>query len=66
MEDTFQDEVHLDSFKTKQELKDKIDFYLINPEKRKEIAAAGCQFVRSFHRWEDRFKQMIDNLKLKA
>jgi len=65
MEDTFKDGIHLDSYQTKQELKDKIDYYLSHDAKRQEIAESGALFVRSYHRWQDRFKQVVDSLKLK-
>lgn len=64
MEDTFEEGVHLASYKTKEELKEKIDYYLEDMIKRKEVALAGCIRVRSFHRWSDRFKQVIDALKI--
>lgn len=65
MEDTFRQGIHLASYQTKEELKDKIDYYLANSVERNIIAKGGAVLVRSFHRWQDRLKQMIDQLKLK-
>lgn len=55
--------VHLDIYKSKQELFEKIDYYLANDEKRKEMAAAGQAEVRGKHRYSDRARAILDCLR---
>jgi Uncharacterized protein conserved in bacteria len=55
--------VHLDIYRSKQELFEKIDYYLIHAEERQAIAAAGQQEVRSKHRYTDRAQTMMNVLR---
>lgn len=49
---------HLDTFKTNDELKQKIDYYLSNKEKREEIANNGQDFVWNNCRWVNRINEL--------
>jgi hypothetical protein len=55
--------VQLDVYKSKQELFEKIDYYLANEERRREIAEAGQAEVRSKHRYSDRATTIYSSLK---
>ena len=58
----FKDGVHLKVWKDFEELKKLINYYLIHEEERKQIAAAGCQYVRTYCTWDQRMlelKQLI-------
>ena len=52
------------TFKDKKELKEKIEYYLAHQEKGREIALAGQRRVLSNHTYEDRMKEMIEQIKL--
>jgi len=54
--------VHLDVYTNKQELFEKIDYYLANDEKRREIAEAGQAEVRAKHRYSDRAHAILARL----
>lgn len=57
---------HLDTWKTLDELKDKINFYLHNNIIRSKMADAGSKHVRINHSWQKRFEifsSMIKNKK---
>lgn len=51
--------VHLDWWHTFGELKDKIDYYLINSELREQIAANGMYLVRQKHTWSCRIAEIL-------
>lgn len=51
--------VHLDTYRSKQELFEKIDYYLAHEEERETIAAAGQHEVRTMHRYVDRAQTMM-------
>jgi spore maturation protein CgeB len=43
---------HLETFATREELYEKVTYYLKNEEERKKVAAQGCSFIRSRAGWE--------------
>lgn len=61
--DFFTPGVHLDVYTSEQELFEKIDYYLANDEKRREIAAAGQEEVCNKHRYSDRARTIVECLK---
>lgn len=52
IEKDFTPGVHLDYFKNIAQLDAKIDYYLKNHQKRKQIAATGCQYVHKTYSWD--------------
>lgn len=50
---------HLDTFRDRNELKQKIDFYLENKEKRKEIASNGYNLIHNKHTYDS----MVEDIK---
>lgn len=50
---------HLDTFRDRNELKQKIDFYLENEDERKQIAKNGFDLVHSKHTYND----MVEDIK---
>lgn len=56
----FKEGVHLAIYRSKQELFEKIDYYLAHEEERKAIAAAGQHVVRTKHRYVDRAQTVMD------
>lgn len=49
----------LDTFNTYPELKEKIDYYLLNPDKAKEIAMRGMDYVRANCLWDNRVNELL-------
>jgi hypothetical protein len=54
--------VHLDVYRSRPELFEKIDYYLAHEEEREAIAAAGQREVRTRHRYADRAQAMLSVL----
>ncbi len=50
----------MDVFRSKKELKDKIEYYLKNPNERDEIAARGYEKVTKYHTYDLRMSEMLD------
>ena len=55
----------IETFKTVEECKDKIDYYLKNEVKRERIALAGKKRALRDHTYEKRFKKLLGQIKLK-
>jgi hypothetical protein len=61
----FEEDKEIVCFESLEELKDKTDFYLRNPDQRSQIAKAGYDKVtRSHHTYEDRVKTMLEKTQL--
>lgn len=58
IEEEFTPGIHLDTWKTFDDLGSKIAYYLNHEEERKRIAEEGCDFVHSNYRWANRFEQL--------
>ena len=58
IEDVFQKEIHLDTWRNFDELNGLIKFYLSDEKERLSIAEVGCNLVRENHRWVDRFAEI--------
>ncbi len=56
----FEVEKEVVTFKDKDDLRRKVEYYLENPEKREQIAQAGCNRVKKDHTLIDRMKKIID------
>lgn len=54
MDDFFSIGEHLDVFHSREELMGKVNYYLSHEEERKQIAAAGKEFVLNHHRYRHR------------
>lgn len=59
----FKKEIHLDWYDTLDELKNLIDYYLSDNEERRAVASMGSLYVRENHRWQDRFKIILEVIK---
>lgn len=59
IEQMFQRGVHLDWWHSFGELRDKIDYYLANPEIREQIAQNGMYAVRQNHTWSCRIAEVL-------
>lgn len=59
IEDVFVKGVHLDWWKTFDELIERIDFYLYNDDERAAIADMGMKYVRENHTWAERVSEMV-------
>ena len=59
----FEDGKHLVIFKDTKDLRQKIDYYLNDPEKRKEIAQNGYNYVLANHTYSHRIKRMLSVIK---
>lgn len=55
----FQEEKHFAAFSSKEELLDKIQYYLSHPKEREAIAAVGLAEVQQAHRLEQRIEQLL-------
>jgi spore maturation protein CgeB len=58
LSECFKPGTHLDTFRTVEEMKDKIEYYLTNPEKREEIARTGKEHVLKYFD----AKPLVENL----
>lgn len=64
IEEIFQKEVHCDWWKTFDELKNLIDYYLSDEKERKAVAEIGMNFVRENHTWKDRVCKIQEALQV--
>lgn len=62
----FEPEREIVTFRTRKELKEKVDFYLARPQEREEIADRAYTRVRSEHTYENRLNQLFEILNLCA
>lgn len=63
IENIFKKNVHLDWWRTFEELESLIEFWLYEEEEREAIATVGMNFVRENYRWQDCFKKFLDIIK---
>ena len=56
----------LESYKTIEELEDKVRYYLDEPEKRLDIARNGLAKVRACHTFDHRVRQIIDTMGIEV
>lgn len=63
IENIFQKEVHLDWWKTFNELESLIEFYLFEEKEREAIAQIGTNYVRENHTWAHRWKKVLEVIK---
>ena len=59
----FQIGEEIETFKTLEELKEKIKFYLENPEKRKEIAEKGYLRAHKEHTYKKRLSELVSKIE---
>ncbi len=59
----FEPGVEIESWRTPDELEDKVAYYLDNPKEREAIAQRGLSAVRDRHRMRQRVKQIIQSAK---
>ena len=60
----FEPEKDFDYFINKKQLKEKINYYLLNGEKRELIAKNGFQKILKYHTFEKRFSELFNFLNL--
>ncbi len=53
---------HLHTWKTLDELKLKVDYFLANDEERKKVALSGLNHVREHHTWTKRIERLKELL----
>ncbi len=53
----------LETFKTMEELTDKVDFYLKNDAAREKVAKQGRETVLKYHTWDHRAREFLDIVK---
>lgn len=63
VEAVFERGIHLDWWHDFNELKEKIDYYILNADEREAIAAQGHSKVIKNHTWTDRFNELSCALK---
>lgn len=56
----FEEDKEIVMFKTPEELFDKVDYYLIHDEERKEIAGRGQEKVLTHYTYEKKLKELLD------
>ncbi|MEW6235307.1 MAG: glycosyltransferase [Candidatus Omnitrophota bacterium] len=62
MEKMFRIGVELETFRTREELRQKINYYLIHEDERRTIALAGQQAVRKNHLYRQRLQRIFQNI----
>ena len=62
--DLFEPEKEIVTFRTQQELKEKVDYYLAHPEERREIADRAYARAHNEHTYEMRLQKMFETLGL--
>jgi len=60
----FEPEREIVTFRTRRELKEKVDYYLARPEERREIAARACARACRDHTYEKRLERMFEVMGL--
>ncbi len=60
--DLFEPETEIVTFRTRQELKEKVDYYLAHPEERREIAGRAYARAHREHTYEKRLQKMFEIL----
>jgi hypothetical protein len=63
VEPPFLNGVHLDRFRNKQELQEKIDYYLSHDEERERIRRQGYEFAMANHTCYNRMNYIIDKIR---
>lgn len=64
--DLFEPGREIVTFRTRRELKEKVDYYLARPEERREIAARACARAHREHTYERRLERMLEVMGLAA
>jgi spore maturation protein CgeB len=64
--DLFEPGREIVTFGTRQELKEKVDYYLAHPEERREIARRACARAHRDHTYEKRLQEMFEVVGLAA
>ena len=62
IEDYFEIDKEIVCFKTKDELKEKIEYYLEHEDEREAIATAGYERTLEDHLWKNRFKKIFKEI----
>jgi spore maturation protein CgeB len=60
----FEPEREIVTFRTRRELKEKVDYYLAHPVERREIAARACARAHRDHTYEKRLQKMFEVMGL--
>ncbi len=60
--DLFEPEHEIVTFRTRRELKEKVDYYLAHPEERRAIASRACARAHREHTYEVRLTRMLEIL----
>ncbi|HVB28620.1 MAG TPA: glycosyltransferase, partial [Terriglobia bacterium] len=60
----FEPEREIVTFRTRRELKEKVDYYLARPQERREIAARACARAHRDHTYEKRLEKMFELMGL--
>ena len=61
----FKTGIEVETWRTVPELIDKIKYYLVHPEKRRQIAEAGRKRAEAEHTWNKRFSMLFDELRIR-
>ena len=59
----FKDGIEVDTFRSKEELLEKVVYYLKNEEKREEIAKRAYETIKKNHTWKNRFNAIFSVLE---
>jgi len=60
MDDLFVEDKEIVIFRSRDELKDKVDYYLRKPEQREQIAMAGCRRAHADHTYQKRLEKIFE------
>jgi hypothetical protein len=63
LERVFKDREHLAWYTDLEDCLEKVDYYLANESERKRVAEAGCEYVRSAHRFDSRIQYILHTLR---
>ncbi len=63
LEEEFEIGTHLDVFRTPEELREKVQYYRANPEKREALAREGQKLVREKYTFRHRMQQVMEFVK---
>lgn len=62
LNELFETGKHIETYRDSEELKDKVNYYLKNDNKREKIALQGHQYFLKKYTWEHRIKELFSNL----
>ena len=62
MEEEFEEDKHLVFFRSPEELREKVDYYLSHDQEREEIARTGQRYALEHTSYQQRIRKMLEEI----